>query len=105
MGYKVSAQDLRSIKLNESDTVAAVLQNIAIILSTRQQSVPLYRSFGLPMRFIDKPTPVARPMMIAEIQEAIMEFEPRATLLGVTFEIDENVPGKLIPTVEVEINE
>ena len=105
MIYKVSPRDLRSIKLNESDTVAAILQNIAIILSTRQQSVPLYRGFGLKMQFIDKPVSVARPMMIAEIQEAIMEFEPRATLLGVSFEIDENAPGKLIPTVEVEINE
>lgn len=105
MIYKVSPRDLSSIKLNESDTVAAVLQNIAIILSTRQQSIPLYRKFGLPMQFIDKPIPVARPMMVSEIQEAIMEFEPRATLLGVTFEIDENAPGKLIPTVEVEINE
>lgn len=105
MIYKVSAQDLSSIKLNESNTVASVLQNIAIILSTRQQSVPLCRAFGLPMQFIDKPVTVARSMMIAEIQEAIIEFEPRATLLGVTFDIDESVPGKLIPTVEVEINE
>ena len=105
MVHKVNPRDLSTITLNQSDVVASVLQNIAIILSTRQQSVPLYRGFGLPMRFIDKPIPVARPMMIAEIQEAIMEFEPRATLLGVTFEIDESAPGKLIPTVEVEINE
>jgi len=105
MVYKVRPQDLGAIKLNESDAVASVLQNIAIILSTRQQSVPLYRGFGMPMRFIDKPIPVAKPMMIAEIQEAIMEFEPRATLVGVTFETDENLPGTLIPTVEVEINE
>lgn len=103
MTYKVSSQDLSEIKLNEDDTVASVLQNIAIILSTRRQSAPFYRDFGLPMRFIDKPIEVAKTLMIAEIQEAILEFEPRATLLNVTFEIDENAPGRLVPTVEVEI--
>lgn len=105
MIYKVSQQDLSSIKLNESDTVASVLQNVAIILSTRRQSVPLHRAFGLSQHFVDKPIPVAKPMMISEIQEALLEFEPRATLVAVKFTEDAAVPGKLIPTVEVEINE
>lgn len=105
MSYKVNTQSLSKILLGTSDAVASVLQNVAIILKTRQQSVPLYRGFGLPMRFIDKPIPVAKPMLIAEITEAISEYEPRATVLNVTFEIDESVPGRLIPTVEVEIND
>jgi len=105
MNYTVNAQELGKIRLNESDKVASVLQNIAVILSTSLGSVPLYRDFGLPRRFQDKPIPVAKQMMIAEIQEAIVEHEPRATLTGVTFEVDASAPGKLIPTVEVEINE
>lgn len=104
MRYKVSSQGLSQIKLNESDTVPAVLQNIAIILSTRQRSAPFCRDFGLPMQFVDKPIPVAKALMVAEIKEAILEFEPRATLIDVTFELDESAPGKLIPTVEVEIS-
>jgi len=103
MSYKVSTRDLSKITLSQADRVSSILQNIAIILSTRQQSIPLYRSFGLPMQFIDKPIPVAKPLIIAEIQEAIAEFEPRATLVNVTFEEDESAPGRLIPTVEVEI--
>lgn len=103
MSYKVSPRDLSTIRLNETDTAASVLQNIAIILTTRQQSVPLYRSFGLPMKFVDKPIPVARPMLYAEVREAIEEFEPRAEVLSITFAVDPAVPGKLIPTVEVEI--
>ncbi len=105
MSYKVSTRDLSNIKLNESDTVSSVMQNIAIILSTRQQTVPLYRGFGLPMQFVDKPIPVAKPMLIAEIMEAISEYEPRATVVNVTFETDESSPGRLIPTVEVEIKD
>lgn len=41
MTYKVSAVDVGTVKLNEQDTVSSVLQNIAILLSTRQGTVPL----------------------------------------------------------------
>ena len=103
MSYKVSAQDLRRVRLNMTDTVAAVLQNVAIILSTRQQTVPLYRGFGLPMRFVDKPIHIAQTIMVAEIDAALRQFEPRATVRNITFAIDPQDPGKLIPTVEVDI--
>jgi len=101
--YKVSPYDLTQIVLNESDTVSSVLQNIAIILSTWQGSVPLYRNFGLPGNFVDKPIPVAKTLIVAEVQEAIRIFEPRAKIINITSEIDVNNPGKLIPIVEVEI--
>ncbi len=103
MSYMVSSKNLGSITLNENDPVRAVLQNIAIILSTRQLSVPLYRDFGLPMQFIDKPMAVARPLLIAEIKDAITEYEPRANVLNITFE--DEAPGKLIAIVEVEITD
>ena len=103
MSYRVKATDLRHITLNETDTVASVLQNIAIILLTRQGTVPMYREFGLPMKFVDKPMQVARSMMIIEITEAVEEYEPRATVIDITFEIDPDVPGRYIPVVEVEI--
>ena len=46
MSYKVTAADIGAVQLNETDTVRSVLQNIAIILSTRQGTCPLYRGFG-----------------------------------------------------------
>jgi phage baseplate assembly protein W len=105
MNYKVNAQSLGKITLNESDTVTAVMQNIAILLSTRRGSVPLYRDFGLTMDFVDRPIPAAKPLIVAEIENALREYEPRATLISVTFETDKSIPGKLIPTVEVEIHD
>lgn len=45
MSYKVTASDIGAVQLNETDTVRSVLQNIAIILSTRQGTCPLYRGF------------------------------------------------------------
>lgn len=103
MSYIVTPASAGSITLNESDTVRSVLQNIEIILATKQLTVPLYREFGLEMRFVDKPLPVAKALMIAEIKEALARWEPRAELVSVDFQIDADAPGRLIPSVEVEI--
>lgn len=105
MSYKVSPDDLGALRLNEVDTVTSILQNIAIILATRQGTVPLYRGFGLPQKFVDKPIPVAKALLYAEVKEALEEYEPRAEIVGITFREDTAHPGWLIPTVEVEINE
>lgn len=105
MSYMVSTINLGSIKLNESDPVKSVLQNVAIILSTLRGSVPLYRDFGLPMTFLDRPMAAARPVLIAEIKDAISVYEPRANVTNVFLEGDPSGPGKLVATVEVEIYE
>ena len=43
--------------------------------------------------------------MISDIREAVEEWEPRVTVLDVELAEDPSDPGKLIPTVEVEIND
>ena len=101
MRYTVSAASTGTLRFNETDRVASILQNITMILSTRKGSVPLYRDFGLPMDFVDRPAPVA---MISAVREAVEEWEPRATVLGVTFDQSAEQAGKLIPVVEVEIS-
>lgn len=104
MSYIVSAADTGRIVLSESDTVRSILQNIRIILATKQRTVPLYREFGIDTSFVDKPMPVAQALMIAEIKDAITQWEPRAELQSVDFAVDASSPDKLIPVVEVEIN-
>ena len=104
MSYQVNATDLGNIRLNELETVSSVLQNIALILATPKGSVPFYRDFGVSNEFLDKPMPVAKVMMIAEVREAIETWEPRATVTDISFEESPLEPGRLIPTVEVEIN-
>jgi len=89
----------------ESDKVRSILQNVAIILSTRQGSVPMYRDFGLPMNFVDKPFNVAQPLIISEIVEAIQNYEPRAKVVNVRFIAERGSPDRLVPVVEVEIDE
>lgn len=104
MSFQVSASDLGNIRLNEPDTVNAVLQNIALILATPKGSVPMYRDFGLSQEFLDKPAPVARAMMVSSVREAIEEWEPRAAVKQISFTESGLEPGKLVPTVEVEIS-
>lgn len=103
MAYKVTAADLNGLHLNVTDTVASVIQNIAVLLATRKGDVPLYRDFGLSQTFVDKPIPVARVLLYAEIKEAVELYEPRAEVVDITFQEDRSAPGRLIPTVEVEI--
>lgn len=103
MSYKVTAADISGLQMNVTDTVASVLQNIAVILATRKGDVPLYRDFGLSQEFVDKPIPAARVLLYAEVKEAVEQYEPRAEVIGVTFQEDRSAPGRLIPTVEVEI--
>ncbi len=103
MSYKINAADLTNIRFSDQDALSSVLQNIAVILSTPKGSVPQYREFGLSAVFLDKPTPVAKMMMIAEVREAIEHWVPRAQFVGVTFEERAAQPGTLWPTVEVEI--
>ncbi len=101
MSYRIEAGGLSDITLNETDTVKSILQNIKIILATRRGSVPLYREFGLSHEMVDRPINVAKALLVSEIREAVETFEPRAEVVGVSFETPE--PGVLVPTVEVNV--
>lgn len=103
MSFTVKATDLTNIRFNDEELVSSVLQNIAVILSTPKGSVPQYREFGLSAVFLDKPMPIAKMMMIAEVREAIERWEPRARYVSMAFEERITQPGTLWPTVEVEI--
>lgn len=105
MSYFVSAADLSTLRLNETDTVKSVLQNVAVILATPKGTVPTYRDFGVDTTFLDLPMPVAQVRMIAEVREAVETWEPRCTVAGVTFDSSRAAEGVLLPIVEVEINE
>lgn len=103
MAYKVNSAGNYSLSLQQDSKVFSVLQNIALLLNTKRGTVPMYRDFGLPMEFVDKPIDVAENMAYVEISDALEEFEPRAKLEDVYF--DETANGKMTITVEVSVNE
>ena len=102
--YKVSPTDLTELNYYDEDSVEAILQNVAIILATKQGDVPMKRDFGMPSEMIDAPLPVAETILIAQCKECVEKYESRVTVMGVSVSRDESNPSVLIPTVEVEIN-
>ncbi len=101
MTYKVNSAESYTLSLQQNSEVFSVLQNIALLLNTKRGTVPMYRDFGLPMEFVDKPIDVAETMAFVEISDALEEFEPRAKLEDVWFEKAAN--GTMTITVEVSI--
>lgn len=89
------------LKLNEIDPVAAALQEVAVLLGTRQGEVPLFREFGLPQRFLDRPINVAWPVLLLEVKEALERFVPQVELLAVDLTADEG--GRVQPVVKIRI--
>lgn len=104
MAYVVKAYQIESINLAPQSTEEEVLQNVAMIISTPQFSVPLDRGFGLSQEFVDKPIPAQKALLVSAVLNAVEQKEPRVTVKSVTFQEGEK-PGALIPVVEVSIND
>ena len=105
MAYVVKGGDPNEVVLHEQERIANILQNVRMILATRKGSVPHFRDYGVSWEYVDRPINVAKAMLCASAKEAVEAFEPRVTVVGVSAEADENNPGRLIPIVEVEIND
>lgn len=101
MTYTIRSDSKPTFALAENDTTQSILQNLFLLLETRKGTVPMYRSFGLSQSFVDKPQAVATALAATEIREAIEEYEPRATLLDLRTEADEN--GNTVFVLEVKI--
>lgn len=66
-----------------------ITQCIEIILKTVPGSDPLRPEFGTRyLDHIDKPAPVAAPLMVNEIITAIERWETRVTILAVNYKIE-----------------
>lgn len=100
--YKVSAAEDYSLTLGQKSKLESVLQNVALLLNTKQGTAPLHREYGLPMAFVDKPIDVAETIAFAEISEALEKFEPRAVLKDLWFE--KNEKGEMSVVVEVIVD-
>lgn len=102
--YRVSGEGPLPIVLGETDTVNSVLQNVGLILRTRRGSCPMYRGFGLPMEFLDRPATVVQALLLNEVKTAVEEYEPRAEVTDVLVAESQEDLGKIVPIVEVLIH-
>lgn len=105
MNYLVTMS--KEIDFAPATEVAEIIQNVRTIIATRKGDVPLARDLGFSWGNIDKPLPLAKAMMQAEIIDAIEEIEPRAKIVSVEFEESEaeSADGILKPRVIINIEE
>ncbi len=101
MKYTIRSDNPPSFSLCENNPAKSILQNVLLIVSTRKGTVPMYRDFGIAQNFVDRPQAVAETLAVAEIREAIAEFEPRANLTDIRFEHD--MTGKTAIILEVDV--
>ena len=85
--------------------LAAVVQNIRMILTTFAYSVPLDRRFASHGGAIDAPAPVMAALRIAELTDAIEEKEPRAEVVSIRLLRAETLDGQLRPVVTFKLRE
>ena len=103
MRHKIRSDTPLSLSLCENDVEKSILQNVYSILTTAKGSIPMYRDFGLPMAYKDKPATVAETIIASEIMNALRRFEPRATYADVICETNEKKPDKIVVILEVDI--
>ncbi|MCI9418373.1 MAG: hypothetical protein HFI82_13505 [Eubacterium sp.] len=92
---------LKNIDLAPKNAYQEVLQNVAIIIDTWENTCPMMRALGMPAQLIGRPMPVVKNILVGQLYDQIEEHEPRAILGDITFE-ENALTGKLIPIIEIE---
>ena len=62
-----------------ADWLAELDRQLALLLSTREGTMPLDRAFGLNMDFVDMPPEAAKSLYTAEVTEKVSKFIPAPT--------------------------
>jgi phage baseplate assembly protein W len=101
VGFSISLSKPPEITIGAKTKEDEIKQNIAIILQTIRGTVPLYRDFGISSEIAGMPSQEAQNILVGEIQEKIEEYEPRVSVVSVTFQ---SSGAQIIPVVEVEYN-
>lgn len=101
----VRVQDIQAVDWSmQIGTIGAVVEEtedinqcIGIILTTRLGADPHRPLFGCnAWLHLDKPIPVARPLVVADVVEALELWEPRITIVRVTTEFSGNTVTVLV---------
>lgn len=89
--------------------LAAIAQNIRVIVTTMAYSVALDRGFSNTGAFIDAPTPYAATAKIAELTAAIERYEPRVIVENIRFQAltdkaaSEAMQGRIYPIISYSV--
>lgn len=92
--------DLFDFQLEYSGGGARSLdRQLALLLSTREGSIPLDREFGLDLNFVDRPTAAVKALYTAEVTKKVAKFIPAVRVLEVVW--TGTAEGQLKPKVVI----
>lgn len=75
------------------DKLAELDRSLALLLSTREGTLPLDREFGINMDFLDLPPETAKSLYVAEITKKVAKFIPSVRVQEVRWSV--GVDGQL----------
>lgn len=84
-----------------------IVRNITVLFGTTPGEQNTDREFGISREAIDKPWPVARQMIIMEVTTKIHRYEPRARVVMVNVEQDNEgnlLRGQMNVTAVIEVD-
>ena len=81
------------------NSIARLDRQLALLLSTREGSMPLDREFGIKMDFLDRPPEVAKSLYTAEVTKKVAMFIPSVRVREVQWARGED--GKQIKKVVI----
>lgn len=81
------------------DALTELDRQLALLLSTREGTMPLDRTFGLNMDFVDMPPEAAKSLYAAEVTEKVSKFIPAVRVQEITWSRVES--GQLKPKVVI----
>lgn len=81
------------------NAMARLDRQLALLLSTREGSMPLDREFGIKMEFLDRPPEVAKSLYTAEVTKKVAMFIPSVRVREVQWARGED--GKQIKKVVI----
>lgn len=99
--YDVKGVQVVPLQFGASDE-AEILQNLRVLFTTFEGTVPLDRKFGIKVELVDEPVPIAEGKLLIEYIDKVNIYEPRASIEDVTF-ISNSETGMLIPKVVISI--
>ena len=98
----MNKSDLFNFKLEytfAADWLAELDRQLALLLSTREGTMPLDRTFGINMDFLDLPIEAAKSLYAAEVTEKVSKFIPEVRVQEITW--TSNHSGQLSPKVVI----
>ena len=96
---------LSNINISPASGLEEIAQNVQTIISTVQETVPLYRDFGIDPDMIDQPLNESiKNKIVLQIVDRVNRYEPRVRVRDVSFS-GNTLDGELKVTVQVEVIE